>query len=119
MDDPRTAEGVEHLQRAARELLRAARSFLDVVEDVVEDPDRLTGAAAGLVDLVSSGLGRTPAPWERSAWADSADSADSDDSTPSEQASAEDVAEVDDEPSTAAASAGGSRAGRVRRIAVD
>ena len=35
MDDPRTADGVEHLQAAARELLLAARSFLSVVEEVV------------------------------------------------------------------------------------
>ncbi|CAN5708849.1 hypothetical protein BH10ACT3_BH10ACT3_09670 [soil metagenome] len=73
MTDPRAAEGVEHLQRAAREMLKAARSFLDVVEDVVEDPERLTGAAAGFADLVRSGLGRQDAPWTRAAWADDLD----------------------------------------------
>ena len=36
-DDARVAEGVEHLPRAAREMIAAARSFLDVVEDVVGD----------------------------------------------------------------------------------
>jgi hypothetical protein len=69
MEDPRTAQGVEHLQSAARELLKAARSFLDVVEEVVEDPERLTGAAAGLSDLVA-GFTRRRQPWEDAAWVD-------------------------------------------------
>ena len=69
MEDPRTTQGVEHLQSAARELLKAARSFLDVVEEVVEDPERLTGAAAGLSDLVS-GFTRRRQPWEDAAWVD-------------------------------------------------
>ncbi len=73
-DEDRGAEGVEHLQAAARELLAAARSFLSVVEDVVEDPDRLAGAASGVADLLRSGLAAAvppPAPmepWERAAW---------------------------------------------------
>jgi hypothetical protein len=36
-DDARVADGVEHLQRAAHEMIAAARTFLDVVEDVVGD----------------------------------------------------------------------------------
>ena len=36
-EDPRVADGVEHLQQAAREMIAAARTFLDVVEDVVGD----------------------------------------------------------------------------------
>ena len=72
MDDRRTTEGVEHLQAAARELLSAARAFLDVVEEVVEDPEKVSNAAQGVSDLLRSGLGlvRRPEPWERSAWAD-------------------------------------------------
>ena len=76
MDDPRTAQGVEHLQSAARELLKAARSFLDVVEDVVEDPEKLTGAASGLTDLVAAVFGRRPQPWESAAWAHDAETDD-------------------------------------------
>ena len=78
MEDNRSAEGVEHLQAAARELLLAARSFLNVVEEVVEDRDRLAGAASGVVDLLRDGLaGAIPAssplePWERAAWAGAA-----------------------------------------------
>ncbi|MFN7150101.1 MAG: hypothetical protein ACK4V6_11545 [Microthrixaceae bacterium] len=74
MDDRRGAEGIEHLQAAAREMLAAARSFLDVVEDVVEDPERLSAAASSVVDLVRGGV--APAtrpssplqPWEQAAW---------------------------------------------------
>lgn len=57
MDDPRAADGVEHLQSAARELVAAARSFLDVVERVVEDDERFTGAAGSLAEMVMGGLG--------------------------------------------------------------
>ena len=118
MDDPRAAEGVEHLQTAARELLKAARSFLDVVEDVVEDPERVGGAAAGLADLVTSALRRAPAPWESAVRDD-----DHDDLWGPDDAT--------DEPSTSAASGPVDRpdrppaprrrapASRVRRIAVD
>lgn len=90
MDDPRTADGVEHLQRAARELLAAARSFLDVAEDMVEDPDRFTHAATQVVDLLRGGLGSViPGsdsssrlqPWETAAWAAMSDLDDSDGST--------------------------------------
>ncbi len=36
--DDRAREGVEHLQRAAREMIAAARAMLDVVAELVEDP---------------------------------------------------------------------------------
>ena len=54
-DEPRDAvdehfrEGVEHLQAAALELIQAARSFLDVAEDVVKDP----GAVMDLVAVLA------------------------------------------------------------------
>ncbi len=54
---PELSEGVEHLQRAARELVAAARSFLDVVEQVVEDDERLSGAASSIAELVGRGFG--------------------------------------------------------------
>ena len=34
----RTGEAVAHLQSAARELIAAVRAFLDVAEELVEDP---------------------------------------------------------------------------------
>jgi hypothetical protein len=74
MDERRGAEGIEHLQAAAREMLAAARSFLDVVEDVVEDPERLSAAASSVVDLVRGGVASATRPtsplqpWEQAAW---------------------------------------------------
>ena len=34
----RTSEAVGHLQAAAREMIAAARAFLDVAEEVIDDP---------------------------------------------------------------------------------
>ncbi len=47
-----TSAGVEHLQNAAREMIAAARLFLDAAEEVVEDPQvvsELGGAVRGVV----------------------------------------------------------------------
>ena len=46
--DPRVEAGIDHLQTAATELIGAARAFLDVIEEVVTDRDRMTGAAESL-----------------------------------------------------------------------
>lgn len=54
MSEQRAAEGLEHLQAAALELLAAARAFLDVAEDLVRDP----GAAATVVHAAAT-LGRS------------------------------------------------------------
>jgi hypothetical protein len=40
--DDRAAEGLAHLQTAARELIAAARAILDVAEDLVDDPKTVT-----------------------------------------------------------------------------
>lgn len=50
-------QGVEHLQAAAHEMLAAARSFLDVVEDVVKDREKLGAVAAGVTDLLGAAGG--------------------------------------------------------------
>ena len=61
MNEERAGEGIEHLQRAATEVIAAARAFLDVAEDLVSDRERLA-EAAGLVATVanaaSEGVGR-------------------------------------------------------------
>ena len=44
------ADGVEHLQSAAREMIAAARTFLDVVEEVVGD----NVAVASVADALGS-----------------------------------------------------------------
>jgi hypothetical protein len=38
VDDDRASEAMAHLQTAAREMIAAARAFLDVAEELVEDP---------------------------------------------------------------------------------
>jgi hypothetical protein len=48
--DDRAADGVAHLQAAARELIAAARAMLDVAEDLVADP----GAVTAVVDAFGS-----------------------------------------------------------------
>ncbi|MCB0978297.1 MAG: hypothetical protein KDB02_12650 [Acidimicrobiales bacterium] len=52
--DPRVEQGVEHLQRAAREMIAASRAFLDVVEELVERPEgvrEVLGAVSSLGDV--------------------------------------------------------------------
>jgi hypothetical protein len=53
VNDERAAEGIEHLQNAALELIEAARAFLDVAEDLVRDP-----AAAATIVHAAATLGR-------------------------------------------------------------
>jgi hypothetical protein len=51
----RARDGLQHLQAAARELIQAARTLLDVAEDVVDDPAAvatLVGALGALGDVV-------------------------------------------------------------------
>ena len=48
--DPRLQAGLEHLQRAAHEVIAASRALLDAAEDVVDDPR----AARTLIDLFGS-----------------------------------------------------------------
>lgn len=48
--DDRAAEGLAHLQAAARELIAAARAMLDVAEGLVEDPRTVSA----VVDAVGS-----------------------------------------------------------------
>jgi len=49
--EDRAGEAVAHLQSAARELIAAARAFLDVAEEVVEDPKAGEAVLGGLTDL--------------------------------------------------------------------
>ena len=71
--------GTEHLQTAAREMLSAARAFLDAVEDLVEDPDRIRelGHVVGSVAQQAARVGRSAFSAETDpAWFDRADDAD-------------------------------------------
>jgi hypothetical protein len=48
------ADGVEHLQAAAKELIKAGRSLLDAVEGLVEDPSALQGVVSTLGSLAQA-----------------------------------------------------------------
>ena len=54
--DDRAAEGLAHLQSAARELIQAARAMLDVAEELVDDP-----ASAGAITEAMGAIVRTAA----------------------------------------------------------
>jgi hypothetical protein len=51
VNEDRAQEGIEHLQAAARELIGAARAFLDVAEDLVQEPGPLLAVLSSLGDL--------------------------------------------------------------------
>ncbi|KLR62647.1 hypothetical protein IMCC26207_102140 [Actinobacteria bacterium IMCC26207] len=134
--DSRSAEGIEHVQRAAREMIKAARSFLDLVEEVVDDPDRITEAAASVADMVKGSFSKPEQPWERSAWSETETESESETETETETESetetktkAESEAESDThaesgsapmkEPESPQPSKRTPPSSRVRRIAVD
>jgi hypothetical protein len=48
------AQGVEHLQKAAKELIRAVRSLLDAAEGLVDDPTIVQSVAGTLTDLAGA-----------------------------------------------------------------
>lgn len=61
-DDPRVQAGLDHLQRAALEVIAASRALLDVAEELVDDP-RGAGNLLGLFSTlgdVASRLARPP-----------------------------------------------------------
>lgn len=52
--DDRAAQGLAHLQAAARELIAAARAVLDVAEDLVDDPK----AVSAMVETMGTVVGK-------------------------------------------------------------
>jgi hypothetical protein len=54
MNDERANRGVEHLQAAAQEMIAAARSFLDVIEDLVADPDKVADVVSAVGDMAGN-----------------------------------------------------------------
>jgi hypothetical protein len=52
------AAGVEHLQAAAKELIRAGRSLLDAVEGLVDDPTALQDVLGTIGGLAQAAAGR-------------------------------------------------------------
>jgi hypothetical protein len=54
MNDERAAKGIEHLQGAALEMIEAARAFLDVVEELVNDREKVAEAASTLSSFAAA-----------------------------------------------------------------
>jgi hypothetical protein len=79
VDGGAVERGTEHLQSAAREMLSAARAFLDAVEDLVEDPDRIKELShvVGTVAQQAARVGRSAfAAGSDPAWFDRDDDVD-------------------------------------------
>ena len=51
--DPRLAAAMEHLQRAALEMIAAARNALDVAEDLARDPAPLQALVEGVLSSLT------------------------------------------------------------------
>jgi len=57
--EDKVAQGVEHLQAAAREMIKATRSLLDAAEELVDDPKSvqdLVGSLAHAAQMAASRL---------------------------------------------------------------
>ena len=57
--EDKVAQGLEHLQEAAREMIRATRSLLDAAEELVDDPrsvQDLVGSLAHAAQVAASRL---------------------------------------------------------------
>ena len=57
---PAALDGLSHLQNAAREMIAAARAFLDAAEHVVDDPQAVTQAVTMVGSLVQAASGFIP-----------------------------------------------------------
>ncbi len=57
-DDDLVAQGLEHLQVAAREMIQASRSLLDAAEQLVDDPRAVQDLVATLGAVATAAAGR-------------------------------------------------------------
>jgi hypothetical protein len=60
--DDRATEALAHLQRALLEMIQAARAALDLVEDVVADPQSLAGMVANMGRLAQAVVAAASSP---------------------------------------------------------
>lgn len=51
-------EGIEHLQAAAREVIKATRSLLDAAEELVEDPRSVQDIVTALASVAQAAAAR-------------------------------------------------------------
>ena len=61
--EDKVAQGIEHLQAAAREMIRATRSLLDAAEELVDDPKSvqdLVGSLAHAAQMAATRMRPVP-----------------------------------------------------------
>lgn len=56
--DELAREGVEHLQAAAREVIKATRSLLDAAEELVDDPAAVQHLVGSIATVAQAAAGR-------------------------------------------------------------
>lgn len=56
--DDHAREGIEHLQAAAREMIRATRSLLDAAEELVDDPKAVQSLAGTIATVAQAAASR-------------------------------------------------------------
>ena len=56
--EDKVAEGIEHLQAAAREMIRATRSLLDAAEELVDDPKSVQDLVGSIAHAAQMAAGR-------------------------------------------------------------
>jgi len=71
--EDKVQEGIEHLQSAAREVIKATRLLLDAAEELVEDPRSVQDIVAAVASLAQSAAARLRVPGAASGTADGDD----------------------------------------------
>ena len=56
--EDKVAQGIEHLQAAAREMIRATRSLLDAAEELVDDPKSVQDLVGSLAQAAAMAASR-------------------------------------------------------------
>ena len=56
--EDKVAQGLEHLQAAAREMIRATRSLLDAAEELVDDPKSVQDLVGSLAHAAQAAASR-------------------------------------------------------------
>ncbi len=64
--DDKAREGIDHLQAAAKEMIQAARTMLDLVEDLVDDPATVQEVVGNLGSFAAAAAARVRHAGERS-----------------------------------------------------
>jgi hypothetical protein len=60
--DDKVHEGIEHLQAAAREVIKATRSLLDAAEELVDDPRSVQDLVATVASVAQAAAARLRVP---------------------------------------------------------